>query len=124
MKSERIFFKKVVIESPYKGDVKRNMAYLKICFLDSINRGEAPTASHKLYTDVLNDDDEEERKLGIQMGLVWLRAADLVAFYTDLGWSPGMVACLTEIKSARLRVPYEIRKVEGHVISAIRDAGC
>jgi hypothetical protein len=112
-------FKKVIIESPWRGDTDRNKAYLRLCFLDSIVRGEAPIASHKLYTDVLDDDDPDERRLGIELGFAWLRAADLVAMYVDLGMSPGMAACLENIRSKRFRVPYEIRKVDVDVLRSI-----
>ena len=112
-------FRLVVIESPYRGEVERNKAYLKLCFLDSIMRGEAPTASHKLYTDVLDDDDPNERKLGIDLGFAWVRAADLVAFYTDFGMSGGMSECLRLIKNATFRVKYEMRKVNANAIRSI-----
>jgi|SRR5215472_6876226 len=112
-------YKRVVIESPYSGEIERNLVYLNICILDSITRGEAPYASHKLYPDVLNDDDPEERRLGIELGFTWLQMASLVAFYTDLGWSPGMSACLKELKAFRFRVPFEIRKVKADVLNSI-----
>ena len=41
---------KVIIESPYTGDVERNLEYARRCMRDSIKRGEAPFASHLLYT--------------------------------------------------------------------------
>jgi len=115
--------KKVVIESPYSGDTKKNLAYLNLCMLDSIRRGEAPIASHKLYTDILNDDDPEERSLGINLGFAWLKVADLVAFYTDLGMSRGMSLSLANLKSKLIRVPYEIRKVNPDVLRTICPAG-
>ena len=40
---------RVVIESPYAGDVKRNRAYLKACLRDSLARGEFPFASHAVF---------------------------------------------------------------------------
>jgi len=116
-------FKLVVIESPYRGEVDRNKAYLKLCFLDSIMRGEAPMASHKLYTDVLDDDDPNERKLGIELGFAWLRAADLVALYTDFGMSTGMYECLRLIKNATFRVKFEMRKVDADAIRSIINTG-
>lgn len=124
MRRPLIRFKKVIIESPYRGDVQRNMAYLKLAMLDSINRGEAPSASHKLYTDILNDEDEAQRQLGLNLGFAWLQAADLVAFYTDYGLSSGMLACLEDLRTFRFRVPYEMRKISPDVIYSIRNAGC
>ena len=59
---------------------------------DSILRGEAPFASHLLYTqpDILDDDNPEERAIGIKRGFQWTIVANLVAVYTDNGISPGM----------------------------------
>ncbi len=68
--------------------------YLDACLLDSLRRGEAPFASHGLYTrpGVLDDLKPEERQLGIAAGFVWREAAEGTAFYVDLGWSGGMHA--------------------------------
>lgn len=40
----------VIIESPYAGDVERNIEYARRRVRDSPARGEAPIASHLLYT--------------------------------------------------------------------------
>lgn len=86
--------KLVVIESPYAGDVARNETYARMCLADSLARGEAPIASHLLYTQpgVLNDLVPGERRLGIDAGLAWGAKADIAVFYLDLGVSPGMLA--------------------------------
>jgi hypothetical protein len=114
---------RVVIESPYKGDVERNLVYAKMAMLDSIWRGEAPFASHILYTQVLDDKVLAERQLGIVMGQAWLLEANLVAFYTDLGMSQGMKESLQLLKSKRVRVPFEIRKVNADVFDLFRQSG-
>lgn len=82
----------VVIESPYAGDVKKNMRYLRACMRDCILRKEAPYASHGLYTqdDVLRDDVPEERKLGIEAGFALRNRLHKTMVYTDLGYSTGM----------------------------------
>ena len=82
--------KRVIVESPFKGDLVRNKQYLERCLRDCIRRGESPYASHKMLTGCLDDDNPNERILGIEAGLAWKRAADLTAFYTDFGWSDGM----------------------------------
>lgn len=92
--------KRVVIESPYKGNVARNKLYLQFCIRDCIRRGESPYASHQMLTEALNDDDPEERRQGIEAGYAWYPpTSDLVAFYLDLGNSTvmGMArdVCLT-----------------------------
>lgn len=83
---------RVIIESPYAGNVERNLEYLRACLRDSLLRGEAPFASHGLYTlpGVLDDDDPDERDLGIAAGFVWREVASFTAVYEDLGISRGM----------------------------------
>jgi len=81
---------RVIIESPFAGDIEKNKEYLALCFADCFARGEAPYASHALYTQFLDDLNPEERKLGIECGQAWGKQADLIAVYTDLGISDGM----------------------------------
>jgi hypothetical protein len=82
----------VVVESPYAGDTERTVAYARCAMRDCLMRGEAPFASHALYTQpgVLLDEDPGEREVGIEAGLAWGRVADATVVYTDLGISPGM----------------------------------
>jgi hypothetical protein len=85
--------KRVIVESPYAGDIAGNVRYARRAVLDCLLRGEAPFASHLLYTQrgLLDDDDIEQRKLGIEAGFAWRSVAELTVFYLDLGWSRGMM---------------------------------
>ena len=83
--------KRVIIESPYAGDVERNTAYARAAMLDSLRRGEAPFLSHLLYTQVLDDTVPADRRVGIDAGLAWGGVATLTAVYQDLGVSTGML---------------------------------
>lgn len=104
--------RRVVIESPYAGNIVENMKYARRCALDCLERGEAPYASHLFFTQpgLLNDDDPNQRKLGIEAGLVWGRSADLVAVYVDRGVSHGMVQGIREAR--RRGTPIELRSLE------------
>ena len=84
--------RRVILESPYAGDIERNKAYARACLRDCLRRGEAPLASHLLYTQpgVLDDSNPEERALGIEAGLAWGHEAAATVVYTDLGVSSGM----------------------------------
>lgn len=103
--------KRVIIESPYAGEIGRNLLYVRACMRDCLNRGEAPFASHALYTqrDVLNDGDPEERAKGIAAGFAWRTFGVLTVFYVDLGWSNGMQAGKEDCDFKGL--PYEERKL-------------
>jgi hypothetical protein len=83
----------VIVESPYAGDVERNLRYVRACMADCLKRGEAPFASHALYTQpgVLDDDEPGQRLLGIRAGLAIAHALNAPSVvYTDLGISKGM----------------------------------
>ena len=80
----------VILESPYAGETKENLEYLQRCIRDSIERNEAPFASHQMYTQALDDNKPEEREAGIDAGYIWMRYARIVAFYIDYGMSKGM----------------------------------
>lgn len=86
----------VIIESPYSPanghTVEENVAYARRCVRDCVLRGEAPIASHLLFTQegILDDSVPAERSLGIEAGLAWGKHAEATVVYTDLGMSSGM----------------------------------
>lgn len=98
----------VIIESPYAGDVEANVAYARRCVRDSLSRGEAPIASHLLYTQpgILDDDHPAERQWGIDAGLAWRRAAEASVVYTDRGISRGMEYGIAAAKEAGIPIEY------------------
>jgi hypothetical protein len=93
---------RVIIESPYAGDIEANTAYAKRAVMDSLHRGEAPIASHLLFPQpgILKEAEPAERRLGIDAGHAWLPAAQLVAFYLDRGESPGMAQARLRARDA------------------------
>lgn len=103
--------KKVEIESPFAGEVERNIIYARRCMWDSLKRSEAPLASHLLYTQpgILNDNLVEERKLGMEAGKIWSKEAELVAIYVDYGWSNGMK--WGKEQAEKNNIPIEIRTI-------------
>lgn len=100
--------RRVIIESPYAGDVAANTAYARQALRNSLLRGEAPMASHLLYTqpDVLADEKPDERALGIEAGLAWGTACEATVVYTDLGITPGMRVGIGRAISEGRRVEY------------------
>jgi hypothetical protein len=103
--------KRVIIESPYRGDVAGNVRYARACVRDSLIRGEAPIASHLLYTQdgILDDNVVAERQWGISAGLAWRGVAELFAFYIDRGWSEGMRRALILVRNEG--IAHDIRKL-------------
>lgn len=97
---------RVILESPYAGDIETNTRYALAAMRDSLERGEAPFASHLLYTQVLDDTDPVEREWGIEAGLIWGACADLTVVYTDLGISGGMSYGIAAAESVNRPVEY------------------
>ncbi len=88
--------RRVIVESPYAGrtdeETQCNIFYARMCLSECLERGEAPLASHLLYTQdgILDDKNLEERQLGISAGFAWREIAEATIVFTDLGISPGM----------------------------------
>ena len=103
--------RRVILESPYAGDVEANVNYARLCLRDSLSRGEAPIASHLLYTqpNVLRDEVAGERQWGIDAGLAWAAVAEATVVYTDHGISRGMEYGINHAES--LGRPIEYRKL-------------
>lgn len=96
----------VILESPYAGNVERNIAYAKKCMRDSLFRGESPMLSHLLYTLCLDDNIPEERSLGIEAGLAFGEVADMTVVYTDYGISQGMAYGINRAMQEGRRIEY------------------
>lgn len=106
--------KLVIIESPFAGDVEENIKYARLCVHDALKRGEAPIASHLLYTQptILDDNDVVERQWGIDAGLAWKKVAQASCVYTDRGISRGMEYGIAAAKEAGLEIEYRSLKEE------------
>lgn len=100
--------KLVILESPYAGDVEANVEYARRCVRDSLSRGEAPIASHLLYTQpgILDDEVPDERTWGINAGLAWRRVADASVVYTDRGITDGMRFGIKAAEDSGISVEY------------------
>jgi hypothetical protein len=103
----------VIIESPYAGEVEQNLAYVRAAMGDCLRRGEAPFASHALYTQpgVLDDGEPAERTLGIEAGLAWGARAAATVVYADLGVTTGMRQGIARAEAEGR--PVEWRRLKG-----------
>jgi len=103
--------RRVIIESPYAGtdeEIEENLAYLRAAMRDCLLQGEAPFASHALYTQpgVLDDRNDTERNIGITAGYLWRPCAATTVVYTDLGFSYGMQSAIARANSEGHPVEY------------------
>lgn len=100
--------RRVIVESPYAGDIVANVTYARRCVTDCLKRGESPIASHLLFTQpgVLHDDVPAERELGINAGHAWFACAHGLVVYTDRGISPGMQKAINLAHDMKLPIEY------------------
>lgn len=105
--------KRVILESPYQGGLLRrwlNVRFARACMRDCLMRGEAPLASHLLYTQrgVLNDDVPDERELGIDAGHAWIGSAEAMVIYIPRGGriTPGMDVGIKRAKEHGIAIEY------------------
>lgn len=125
-------FELVILESPFKAKVpdaitvaserdayaaielERNIKYARAAMRDSLkNHGELPSASHLLFTQegVLDDNNPEERTLGIYAGLAWRAPTKKSVVYIDRGISSGMILGVKAArKTARRSLPGACRR--------------
>lgn len=101
--------RRVIIESPFAGDLERNKRYLEWAIHDSLKRGEAPFASHAIYPGALDDNKPDERIWGINAGFAWWDVAEAIIFYIDLGYSSGMTRAMERVKE--FNKPFEERNL-------------
>lgn len=109
----------VVLETPYAGNIARNVKYARACMSDCLRLADVPYASHLLYTQpgVLDDNDPPQRALGMEAGFAWGRAAAATVVYTDLGVSRGMQAGIERAESEGRKVEY--RKLPADVMRGL-----
>lgn len=119
--------KLVLVESPFRGnnynDVELNVKYGRACLRDCLLRGEAPFASHLLYTldGVFNDRDASERERGIKAGWAWGEKAEVSAVYCDLitNW-PHFIGIARGVLIAReVARPVEFRNLPDDVLNSL-----
>ena len=98
--------KKIVfICSPYKGDIEVNTIRAKRYGRYAVNKQQVPIIPHLIYTQFLNEDNYEERQLGMDMGLVLLsKCQEVWVFGSRI--SKGMELEIEEAKRRNIPIRY------------------
>lgn len=101
----------VLVESPFKArttlrnealhDVHLNKQYARsLCRFVAVQRGDYPLASHLFCTQFLDDNKQNERELGIEIGFAWGAHADYTVVGIDRGISSGVIAAIRRARDA------------------------
>ncbi len=118
--------KQIAIESPFAGDVARNIEFCKNICRYAVLHGFNPYAMHLFFPQFLDDLSKEERFLGITCGLAWTDHAKEVWFCLrkEDKISPGMFKAIernTElVQQGKGRViRYLLFSQEGELVGSI-----
>ena len=110
----RKFMPLVYICSRYAADEKRTVSDNEEAAVRysrfAIEQGCIPLASHLLYPRILDDEDPEQRRLGLFFGMVWLDIAQEIWIFSDGTLSKGM------------RAEYDRAKKRGYKIRFFNEA--
>lgn len=95
-----------LLDKPFYQRRKVLISYARACLLDCIERGETPIATHLLYTQVLNDDNNELRASGLTLHSNLMSVIDKVVIYEDFGISSGMQKAVDEADELGKEIEY------------------
>ena len=98
--------KKVFICSALRGNVEENLQKARMYCRSAVEEGYLPLAPHLLFPQFLDDDVEEERQTGIQMGLELLALCNEVWVFGKT--SEGMKMEIAYAKKIGVPVSYHI----------------
>lgn len=102
--------KNVILITPFMAEdpalAMKMSRYAARATRDSLNKNEAPLASHLFFYSVLSDKDPIERDIGLQCQLSWLRVADLIAVYVDFSITPAMKVAINNAKLLQKKIEY------------------
>ena len=96
--------RKIYVASKYAGDVEKNTAFAVNCCRRVIDEGCMPIASHLLYPQMLDDNNPDEREMGLMFGLALLAVCDEVWVFGEI--SAVVAREVAEAKRLKKRVRY------------------
>ncbi len=95
----------VFICSPYQGDINTNTIRAKRYARFAITEKVVPVIPHLMYPRFLDEDNSEERALGLEMGLALLDKCNEMWVFGDI-ISPGMKLEIEKAYEIRMPVRY------------------
>lgn len=78
--------KMVYVASQYRGNIELNEYLLKGAMRLTLDNGHLPVAPHMMYTQILDEEVEEERNMGLQLGIELLnKCHEMFVFCQRIG---------------------------------------
>lgn len=114
--------KLIYVASPYAGEVEKNTIFAQKACHHVMKQGHYFFAPHLLYPQVLDDDQPQQRDLGIKMGLAVLPRCDELWCYGDR-ISQGMMIEIEEAKRLGIPIRRVMEQETGFIIGRIKNSG-
>ena len=105
----------VYVCSPYRGDIRRNKEYARELTKIALDNGFLPVTVHLYLTEVVDDNDPEQRKRGLAAGMKILENCKYILIGEKYGVSEGMKA---EIIMAALKGIVMLYEKDGKIYLA------
>lgn len=103
--------------SPYRGDIERNTEYARKLTRIVLDCGYVPITPHLYLTQILNEEDPEQRKKGLEAGAELLKNCKYIFIGSRYGLSKGM---LKEIEIAIEEGITELVQQKGKLVEMCR----
>ncbi len=94
----------VYIASPFSGDMERNTARAQGYCRFAVSKGYIPLAPHLHYPQFLDDEDMDERELGLRFALVLLNKCEELWVFDKI--SQGMAKEIAKAKKRGIPIKY------------------
>jgi len=104
------YFPLVYIASPFAGDTERNMERARGYCRLAVSKGYIPLAPHLHYPQFMDDEDKEERELGLSFALILLGKCDELWAFDKI--SQGMAQEIAKAKKRGMPIRYFNYKCE------------
>lgn len=110
----------IYLASPYAGDIEKNTEFAKSACRFVMEQGHAFFCPHLLYPNILDEQNLDERQLGLDMGLAKLQSCDELWCFGD-HISHGMMAEIEEAKRLSIPTRRVMEQEQGFHVGEVRN---
>ena len=112
--------KRIYVASPYAGDIEKNIEFAKNACQFVMKQGHAFFCPHLLYPSILNENNPDERQLGLDMGIAMLKNCDELWCFGER-ISQGMMAEIEEAQRLSIPTRRVMEQEQGFHVGTVRN---
>lgn len=110
----------IYVASPYAGDIEKNTEFAKSACRFVMEQGHAFFCPHLLYPNILDEQNLDERQLGLDMGLAMLQSCDELWCFGD-HISQGMMSEIEEAQRLSIPTRRVMEQEQGFHVGEVRN---